>query len=121
MIKIVQESIDNGNPIMSMEKCIWRLTKEQGDWFNLDCGHLAKGKIADLVIIDPSKFNNITENVELDVIKEFGNYERLVNRNQDVVSRVLVAGKTIFENEEFISDYGTSRKYGRFLAKIGQN
>lgn len=121
MIKIVQESIDNGNPIMNMEKCIWRLTKEQGDWFNLDCGHLAKGKIADLVIIDPSKFNNITENVELDVIKEFGNYERLVNRNQAVVSRVLVAGKTIFENEEFVSDYGTSRKYGRFLAKIGQN
>ena len=117
MIKIVQESIDKGSPIMSMEKVIWRLTKEQGDWFDLDCGYLAKGKIADLVIIDPTKFNNITEHVELDVIEEFGNYERLVNRNEDVISRVLVGGKTIFANEEFSADYGKSKKYGRFLEK----
>ena len=52
MIKIVQDAIDNGKPIMSMEKCIWRLTKEQGDWFNLDCGYLAEGKTADIVIIN---------------------------------------------------------------------
>ena len=121
MMKIVQESIDNGNPIMSMEKCIWRLTKEQGDWFNLDCGHLAKGKMADLVILDPTKFNKITEDVQLDVIEEFGNYERLVNRNEGVISRVLVGGKTIFKNDEFVSDYGKSRKYGRFLEKVGKN
>lgn len=117
MIKIVQESIDNGRPIMSMEKCIWRLTKEQGDWFNLDCGSLAKGKIADLVLIDPTKFNNISEDVELGEIEEFENYERLVNRNENVISRVMIGGKTIFENEEFVSDYGKSKKYGRFLEK----
>ena len=121
MIKIVQESIDNGSAIMSMEKCIWRLTKEQGDWFDLDCGHLAKGKLADLVIIDPTKFKNITEDVELDVIEEFGNYERLVNRNEGVISCVMVGGKTIFENEAFVADYGKSKKYGRFLEKAGQN
>ena len=119
MIKIVQDSIDEGRPIMTMEKCIWRLTKEQGDWFDLDCGYLAKGKIADLVIIDPEKFKNINENVEIEPIQEFGNYERLVNRNEGVVSRVLVGGRTIFENEEFVEDYGTSGKYGRFLEKVG--
>ncbi len=117
MIKIVQESIDNGQPIMPMEKCIWRLTKEQGDWFGLDCGYLAKGKLADLVIIDPNKFSSITENVASEVIEEFGNYERLVNRNEGVVTRVLVAGKTIFENEKFVLDYAKSKKYGRFLEK----
>lgn len=121
MMKIVKESIEKGSPIMSMEKCIWRLTKEQGDWFDLDCGHLTKGKIADLVIIDPTKFNNVTENVELDVIEEFENYKRLVNRNEGVVSRVMVGGKTIFENEEFSADYGKSKKYGRFLEKAGMN
>ncbi len=118
MIKIVQESVDKEIPIMSMEKCIWRLTKEQGDWFDLDCGHLAKGKIADLVIIDPTKFNNITEQVELDVIEEFGNYERLVNRNEGVISRVMVGGKTVFADEEFAVNYGKSKKYGRFLEKV---
>ena len=121
MMKTVQESIDKGSPIMTMEKCVWRLTKEQGDWFNLDCGYLAKGQIADLVIIDPDKFKNITENVEMDTIQEFGNYERLVNRNEGVVSRVMVGGKTIFENEAFVADYAKSEKYGRFLERRGYN
>ena len=103
---------------MSMEKCIWRLTKEQGDWFNLDCGHLTIGKIADVVIIDPSKFNHITEQVEIAPIAEFDNYERLVNRNEGVVAQVLVGGKTIFKDEKFIEDYGVSNKYGKFLGRI---
>ena len=115
MIKTVQESIDKGTPIMMMEKCIWRLTKEQGDWFGLDRGYLAKGNIADLVIIDPKSFNNITENVEIDTIVEFGDYERLVNRNEGVVSMVMIGGKTIFQNENFVEHYGKSMKYGRFL------
>ena len=118
MIKTVQDSIDKGDAIMTMEKCIWRLTKEQGDWFDLDCGYLAKGKMADLVLIDPKNFKNITEDVEMEHIQEFGNHERLVNRNEGVVSRVLVGGKTIFKNEEFSADYGKSRKYGRFIEKI---
>ncbi|WP_188049897.1 amidohydrolase family protein [Flavobacterium sp. GP15] len=118
MIKNVQESIEAGSPIMSMEKCIWRLTKEQGDWFNLDCGHLAEGKTADLVLLNPENFKNINENVEMESIKEFGNFDRLVNRNDGVVTRVLVGGKTIFENEKFTEDYGKTKKYGRFLAKI---
>lgn len=120
MIKIVQDSIDQGNPIMTMEKCIWRLSKEQGEWFDLDCGYLAKGKMADLVILDPEKFKNITENVEIEPIQEFNNYDRLVNRNEGVVSRVLVGGKTIFENEVFVENYGKTEKYGRFLEKVGQ-
>lgn len=117
MIKEVQESIDKGNPIMSMEKCIWRLTKEQGDWFELDCGYLAKGKIADLVILNPEKFENITENIENEPIEEFENYVRLVNRNEGVVSKVLVGGKIIFENERFVDGYAQSKKFGRFIEK----
>ena len=118
MIKIVQESIDLGKPMMSMEKCIWRLTKEQGDWFNLDCGYLAIGKIADLVILDPTKFSHITEDVNIAAIEEFGNYERLVNRNEGVVYKVLVKGKVVFENENFVKGYGTYEKYGRFLERV---
>ncbi|WP_072352096.1 amidohydrolase family protein [Flavobacteriaceae bacterium A100] len=118
MIKIVQDAIDNGKPIMSMEKCIWRLTKEQGDWFNLDCGYLAEGKTADIVIINPKKLHTITEEVEVGTIKEFNNCERLVNRNEGVISRVLVAGKTIFKDDAFVEGYGESKKYGRFLSRV---
>ena len=84
----------------------------------MDCRYLAKGKVADLVIINPEKFNNTTEDVNLDAIEEFGNSTRLVNRNEGVVSMVMVGGKTIFEKEQFLEGYAKSNKYGRFLEKV---
>jgi N-acyl-D-aspartate/D-glutamate deacylase len=117
MIKVVQESIDGGNPIMEMERCIWRLTKEQGDWFGIDRGYLAEGKVADLVIIDPDKLGKITEDVHFGVIEEFDNYPRLVNRNEEVVSQVMVNGQLIFEDDEFVEGYGVDKKIGCFVGK----
>ncbi len=117
MIKNVYDSAQKGNPIMSMEKCIWRLTKELADWFGLDRGYLAKGKVADMVLLNPEKFDNITEEVYEAEIPEFGNYKRLVNRCPGAVSKVFVAGKVIFENENFVEGYGKNRKYGTFLPK----
>lgn len=32
---------------------------------------------------------------------------------------VMVGGKTIFENEQFVEGYAQSEKYGRFLEKVG--
>lgn len=117
MMKRVKESIDNGNPMMSMEKCIWRLTKEQADWFNLDCGYLAEGKRADLVIINPEKFNHVTDEVHQQPIEEFGNYPRLVNRNPELIDYVLVNGNIIFQNDDFVKGYGKDKKYGRFIPR----
>lgn len=118
MMKVVKESMDAGKPIMSMEKCVWRLTKEQADWFGLDRGYLAEGKTADLAIIDPEKFDAVTEEVDTATIAAFDNYERLVNRNDDLVTNVLVGGKTIFEQNEFVTGYGENVQFGQFLAKM---
>ena len=115
MIKRVKESIDKGNPMMSMEKCIWRLSKEQADWFNLDCGYLAEGKRADLVIMDPNKFSKVTDDVHQAPIEEFGNYPRLVNRNPELINYVLVNGKIIFQDDDFVEGYGTDKKFGKFI------
>lgn len=117
MIRNVQDSIDAGKPIMTMEKCIWRLSKEQADWFGIDCGYLAEGKRADLVVIDPSKLDRVTEEVQSDTIEGFGGYKRLVNRNEGVVERVMVGGQTIFRNEEFVEGYGRNRRFGAFLGR----
>lgn len=117
MIKRVQASIDKGNPMMTMEKCIWRLTKEQGDWFNLDCGHLAEGKRADIVIINPKELNQITDDVHQEVIEEFDNYPRLVNRNPEVIAYVLVGGNVIYKQDQFVEGYGKEKKYGKFLGR----
>ncbi len=117
MMKHVQDSIDAGNPIMSMEKCIWRLTGEQADWFGIDCGYLREGQLADLNIIDPAHFNAITEVVAEAPIEEFDNYPRLVNRHPGVMARVMVGGETIYSDEKFVTGYGTEKKFGRFLRK----
>lgn len=116
MIKRVQAAKDRNEPIMSMEKCIWRLTKEQADWFNIDCGYLAEGKIADICIINPAQLDAITDDVKKTTIEEFNHETRLVNRNKDVVAQVIVGGKVIFEDDDFVEGYGKIQKYGRFLA-----
>lgn len=115
MIKVVQGFIDQGQPIMDMEKCIWRLTKEQADWFGLDRGYLAEGKVADMVLINPRAFHFITETVDSAEMEAFDNFSRLVNRNKEVVAKVWVAGKVIYADDEFVPDYGTAVKFGQFL------
>ena len=117
MIRNVQDSIGAGRPFMSMEKCIWRLTGEQADWFGIDCGYIREGRLADINIIDPTHFSSITEEVTEAPIEEFDNYPRLVNRHPGVISRVMVGGETIYSDEDFVAGYGTGKKFGRFLAK----
>jgi len=103
--------------LMSMEKCVWRLTKEQTDWFGLDTGYLAVGKTADMCIIDPEYISAVTDEISTEKIEEFGNFERLVNRNEKTVSQVIVGGKVIFENDDFVDGYGKTIKFGKFLRK----
>ncbi len=117
MIKNVWDAEQNGTPIMPMEKCIWRLTKELADWFELDRGYLTEGKVADMVLLNPENFKNITEEVQWAEIPEFGNYKRLVNRNPGVVEKVFVKGQIIYEDENFVEGYGKTKKFGEFLAK----
>ncbi len=119
MIHQVQKSIEKGDPMMSMEKCIWRLTGEQADWFSLDCGYIKEGQIADLNILDPAYFSNITEEVSEAPIEAFNNHIRLVNRHEGVVSQVLVGGTLVYEKGDFIPAFGKEKRFGRFLAYQG--
>ncbi|MCB1305921.1 MAG: amidohydrolase family protein, partial [Leptospiraceae bacterium] len=43
MLKLVQDSHNAGAPIMSMEKAVWRLTKELADWHGIQAGHIYEG------------------------------------------------------------------------------
>ncbi|TNE47688.1 MAG: N-acyl-D-glutamate amidohydrolase [Deltaproteobacteria bacterium] len=115
MMKYVMEAEQQGNPIMTMERCVWRLTKEQADWFGLDCSYIAEGKVADINILDPSQWDQITEDVSTAPIEEFGGYNRLVNRCEGVVTHVLVGGKIIYQEGDFVEGYGTQTTFGRFL------
>jgi len=111
VLRYVQASHEQGKPIMSLEKTVHRLTKENADFFNLDAGHLAVGKRADITVISPEK---LTDEVHRHERAEFlAGLERLVNRNDEVVELVMIHGKIAWENG-FTEAFGKER-FGEFL------
>jgi N-acyl-D-aspartate/D-glutamate deacylase len=111
-LRYVQSSHRQGRPIMPFEKAVWRLTKENADFFNLDAGTIECGKRADLVVIDPAKLSDAVH--EYHTADFIGGHRRLVNRNDDVVDLVVIGGKIAWENGGFSESFGNER-FGSFL------
>ena len=111
-LRYVQWSHEQGYPFMSYEKAVWRLTKENADFFNLDAGHLAVGKRADISIIDPEALSD--EVHEYHTAPFLEGCDRLVNRNDDVVKIVMINGKIAWDNGSFTPIYRKER-FGQFL------
>lgn len=114
MMRNVQDSIEKGAPIMTMEHCIWRLTKELADWFNIDAGELKEGRPADVVVVNPENLKNVSDKVSEAPIEEFDDYVRLVNRNPGTVTHVVVNGNIIYKEDEFVEGYGKTERFGMF-------
>jgi N-acyl-D-aspartate/D-glutamate deacylase len=112
VLRYVQASHENGDPLMSYEKAVWRLTKENADFFNLDAGHLAEGRRADITILDPEKLSDEVHDYHTAPFLE--GCDRLVNRNDDVVKMVMINGKIAWDNGDFAPAFGKER-YGQFL------
>ena len=112
VLRYVQASHKQGKPLMSLEKAVWRLTKENADFFNLDAGTLEAGKRADLTIINPEKLSDKVH--EYHTAEFFEGFNRLVNRNDDVVDLVLINGKTAWQDGSFAENFGNER-FGDFL------
>ena len=112
VLQYVKASHDAGDPLMSYEKTIWRLTKENADFFNLDAGHLAEGKRADITIIDPEKLDEKVHEYHTAPFLE--GCDRLVNRNDEVVEYVMINGKMAWEMGDFTPAFGKER-FGEFL------
>lgn len=112
MLKYVKDSHERGEPIMPYEKAVWRLTKENADFFGLDAGHLAPGKRADLLVLD---FDGLTDEVHAyHEVPFLGGVNRLVNRDGDAVQLVMVNGKIAWESGKFTERFGAER-FGVFL------
>ncbi|MEC8428937.1 MAG: amidohydrolase family protein, partial [Pseudomonadota bacterium] len=87
MLKLVKETVDQGDPLMSMEAAVWRMTGDQADWFGVDAGRIREGDRADIVVINPDEFTQDLEKVHWSEMKNFG-VERLTNRNPGIVEQV---------------------------------
>ena len=119
-LKLIKESIDSGDPVMSAEKAVWRLSGEQADWFGIDAGYIRQGDRADICIINPAHFS---QNLELEHWAEMQNFDglqRMVNRNPGVVPWVIINGRIAVNNEVVVPELGAERGFGQFLAAHGQ-
>ena len=119
-LKLVKESSeqhDNGKkePVMSLEKAVWRLTGEQADWFGIDAGYIRHGSRADICIINPQRLN---QNLELEYWAEMQNFDglqRMVNRNPGAVPYVIINGRIAIDNEQPVAALGQEKGFGQFL------
>lgn len=115
MLKLVHDAEREGRAFMSIEKAVWRLTGELGDWFGIDAGHLRLGDRADLVIVNPDGLDASVNAYAEAPMPEFGGIPRMVNRNDRAVTATVINGRVAYRAGQFAADFGTGPGYGRFL------
>ena len=70
-----------------LEKAVWRLTGEIGDWLGVDAGHLRVGDRADVVVVDPTALDERLDAYHEAPMEGFGGLVRMVNRSDGAVRR----------------------------------
>ncbi|MEM8501440.1 MAG: amidohydrolase family protein [Pseudomonadota bacterium] len=99
----------------SVSKVVHRLTREPAEFFGLDVGRLDIGAQADITIVDPERLAQYDSNDNRKIIyRELFEHEQMVNRSDGVVSRVLIKGETVWQDQQFSAALG-QKKLGRAL------
>ncbi|MBI3216853.1 MAG: amidohydrolase family protein [Mycobacterium sp.] len=114
LLRHVRDAERAGRPFLSVERAIHRMTGELADWYQIDAGHLRIGDRADVVVIDPEKLDDSLTAYAEDTVEQYGGMARMVNRNDDTVTAVLVGGRTVFRDGA-PTDLVGSRRTGSFL------
>lgn len=96
LLRHVHQSAEAGAEFMTVEHAVHRLTGELADWYSLDAGHLRIGDRADIVVIDPAHLDESLSAYAEESVEQYGGLSRMVNRNDDTVTAVLVGGRTVF-------------------------
>jgi N-acyl-D-aspartate/D-glutamate deacylase len=114
LLRHVHQSERAGAPFMTTEHAVHRLTGELADWYSLDAGHLRVGDRADVAVVDPAHLDESLSTYAEATVEQYGGLSRMVNRNDDTVTAVLVGGRTVFRNGVPTDLVGTVRT-GSFL------
>lgn len=116
MLRLVRDAELRGEPIMPVEKAVWRLTGELADWYGIEAGHLRLGDRADIVVINPAALDARLEGYHEAPMAGLGEIERLVNRNDAAVDAVLINGRLAWRDGKIENGVGSETGFGRFLA-----
>ena len=108
-------SEQGGAPFLSVARAVHRLTAEIGDWLGIDAGTLRVGGRADLVVLDPTQLDARVEEVHEAPTPGFPGLQRLVRRTPGLVRRVVVNGRTAWQDGEPVADLGEGSRHGRVL------
>ncbi len=114
LLRHVHDAQQAGTPFMTIEQAVHRLTGELADWYRIDAGHLRVGDRADLVIVDPAHLDASLDSYTEERVEQYGGLSRMVNRNDDTVNAVLVAGRAVFLDGQPTEVLGVQRT-GSFL------
>lgn len=85
LLKRVRDAEAAGQPFMSVQRAVYRLTSEVADWFGFDAGTLRRGDRADLVVIDPAGLTDAVDGYHEEKVPFYGDLSRMVNRNDEAV------------------------------------
>jgi N-acyl-D-aspartate/D-glutamate deacylase len=110
----VRDAEKAGEPFMTTEQAVHRLTGELGEWYRIDAGTLREGDRADLVVIDPERLDATLEDYAESPVEQYGGLSRMVNRNDGAVPAVFVSGRRVVTNGEPTTLLGAERT-GQFL------
>ncbi|OBK30664.1 hypothetical protein A5634_15350 [Mycobacterium asiaticum] len=98
LLRHVHQSAEAGAEFMTIEHAVHRLTGELADWYSLDAGYLRIGDRADVAVIDPAHLDESLSAYAEETVDQYDGLSRMVNRNDDTVTVVLVGGRTVFRN-----------------------
>ncbi len=115
LLNRVHQAQSKDKPFMTVEKAVFKLTGELGEFYGIDAGRIAVGDRADIVVVDPAGLSDAVDDYHEALMPEFGNMSRMVNRNDSAVSATLVTGEVVFRRGEFVEGYGRTLGTGRFL------
>lgn len=115
MLRLVRDAERRGEPVMTTERAVHRLTGEIASWLGIDAGTLAIGKRADVVVVDPGRLGEELDDIrEAPPMAELGGVARLVNQSGGAVREVLVSGRAVVVEGEPEAILGRE-KCGRVL------
>ncbi|HEX8953486.1 MAG TPA: amidohydrolase family protein [Polyangia bacterium] len=115
MLRLVRDAERAGRPVMPIERAVWRLTGELGDWLGVDAGRLRVGDRADVAVIDPAALDERLDAYHEAPMENLGELSRMVNRSDGAVRAVVVGGRVAFAGGAFDAALGRERGFGAFL------
>ena len=115
LLRMVKDAEARGAPIMSVGRAVHRLTAEIADWLGIDAGHLAVGRRADLVVVDPAGLDARLDAMQEADVPGFDGLRRLARRDDDAVRAVVIGGRAAFVAGRPDPALGVEAGYGRVL------